>query len=68
MAKTEKNLSFEEALNVLEEKARAIKKEDITLEEAMKAYEEGVKYYEICENILNDAKGKITLLKEKSGE
>jgi exodeoxyribonuclease VII small subunit len=53
---------------VLEEKARAIKKEDITLEEAMKAYEEGVKYYEICENILNDAKGKITLLKEKSGE
>lgn len=68
MAKAEKNLSFEEALNALEEKAKAIKQEDITLEEAMKAYEEGVKYYGICENILDDAKGKITLLKEKSGE
>ncbi len=60
----EKKLSFEEAMSQLEAKATAIKKEDITLEEAMTAYEEGVKLYEICNEILSQAEGKITVYKE----
>ncbi len=64
MAKTEKTLSFKEALAALEKTAQTIKREDITLEEAMKAYEEGVKLYKTCDEILSEAKGKITVLKE----
>ena len=68
MAKKTENLTFEEALDALEKAAGAIKREDITLEEAMKAYEEGAKYYDICTGILEEAEGKITLLREKAAE
>ena len=39
---------FEEHLKTLEEKAGIIRKDDVTLDEALKAYEEGMKAYEEC--------------------
>lgn len=56
---------FEEALKGLEESAMQLKKEDNTLEEALKAYENGMKYYEQCNEILNDAKQRIQIYKRK---
>lgn len=63
---TEKELTFEQAMAKLETTAQTIKREDITLEEAMKAYEEGVKLYNVCSEILNEAKGKIQVYKEEA--
>lgn len=58
-AKQSKKLSFEEALGGLEEAADALKREETTLEDAIRHYEEGVRYYEWCSEILNSAKQKI---------
>ncbi|MBK5245739.1 MAG: exodeoxyribonuclease VII small subunit [Peptostreptococcaceae bacterium] len=57
-----KELSFEEALKQLESSAEKLKKDGITLEDAMKSYEEGLKYYKQCSEILNDAKQKIEII------
>ena len=60
----EKNkiLTFEEALKQLESAADKLKKDGVTLEEAMKSYEEGIKYYKQCSEILNNAKQKIEII------
>jgi len=52
-------LTFEEALSGLETAAEALKKDGVTLEKAMESFEQGVKYYEYCNKILNEAKQKI---------
>lgn len=59
-----KNLTFEEALKQLEFSADKLKKDGITLEETMKSYEEGIKYYKQCSEILNSAKQKIEIISE----
>jgi exodeoxyribonuclease VII small subunit len=57
-----KKLTFEEALKRLESSADKLKKDGITLEDTMKSYEEGLKYYKQCSEILNDAKQKIEII------
>lgn len=52
-------MTFEEALIQLELAADKIKKEGVTLEDAMKSYEEGIGYYKKCSEILSNAKQKI---------
>ena len=56
-----KDLSFEEALQKLEESVRKIKSPECTLEESMALYEERVKYYDLCEKILGEAKQKLEI-------
>ena len=56
---------FEEALKGLEKSAQDLKKEGNTLDEALKAYEEGMKYSEQCSEILSEAKQKIQIYKRK---
>ncbi|MBE6031836.1 MAG: exodeoxyribonuclease VII small subunit [Firmicutes bacterium] len=60
-------LSFEEALGKLESAAEEIKKSDISLENAIQNFENGVKYYERCQQILKDAKQKIEIYDKNSG-
>jgi len=45
--------------------AGKIRQEDITLEEAIKCYEEGLRCYEICGDILKNAKQKIEVFDAK---
>lgn len=54
-----KNLSFEEALEKLEAASENLKRDDLTLAEAIKNYETGLEYYKLCEEILQSAKQKI---------
>jgi exodeoxyribonuclease VII small subunit len=54
-----KKITFEEALKLLEASAEKLQKDGVTLEEAMKSYEDGITYYNQCAEILNDAKQKI---------
>ena len=55
-----KKIAFEEALKELQEYADKIKKNDITLDEAIECYEKGAKSYEKCLKVLESAKQKIT--------
>ncbi len=56
------DISFEEAFHRLEEIAQKLEEGDLSLEESLKLYEEGIKYSRICISILNDAKKKIEVL------
>ncbi len=51
--------NFEKALTKLQELSDKIKSQDTTLEEAIECYEEGMKYYKTCSDILENAKQKI---------
>lgn len=51
--------NFENALTKLQEMSEKIKSQDTTLEEAITCYQEGMAYYKICSDILEQAKQKI---------
>jgi len=55
----EKKRSFEEALEKLESCAERISSPDVTLEDAIKSFEEGASFYAQCDLILKDAKQRI---------
>ncbi len=46
--------------------ARTIRSEETTLDDAVKAYEEGMKAYEACRKILDETKGKIEVYDGKN--
>ncbi len=50
---------FEEDLKKLDEMVRVIRNEDTTLDDALKAYAEGMKTYESLRKVLEETKGKI---------
>ena len=54
-----KNLTFEQSLNELEEIVNSLEKGDISLEEAIKAYERGSVLKDECEKRLKEAKMKV---------
>lgn len=58
-----KELTFEKAYEGLEESVKSIS-ENKSLEETIKAYEEGVSYYTACKKILDDANQKIQVISE----
>ncbi len=52
-------IKFEESLERLQEMSEKIKSQDTSLEDAIACYTEGMKYYRICNEILESAKQKI---------
>lgn len=52
-------MSFEEALAGLEKSADILKRDGTTLEAAMESFEQGIQYYNYCNEMLNNAKQKI---------
>ncbi|HHU17754.1 MAG: exodeoxyribonuclease VII small subunit [Anaerovoracaceae bacterium] len=68
MANQKNKMSFEEALAELEKFAEILKKDGTTLEAAMQSYEQGMKYYNYCNEILNSAKQKIEIYRKKNEE
>ena len=52
-------MTFEEALYKLEELSEMIRDEETTLDEAVKCYEEGIRCYQICKEMLNETEQKI---------
>ena len=63
-----KELSFEEALKELEEIVVNLEKGDISLDDAIKAYEKGSLLKEQCEKRLNEAKLKVEEIEEKENK
>lgn len=62
----EDKISFEEAFAKLKEISEKIEKEDLTLDESIALFEEGVKLSGYCSKILEEAKQKITRLSEEN--
>jgi len=56
---TEERPSFEEALTKLEAIVEKLDDEEVTLEESVKLYEEGLKLSKICSKTLESAELKI---------
>lgn len=64
MKKKIDEMDFEKALNRLEEISKIIENKDISLEESIGLYEEGMSLYAFCHKTLDDTKGKITIYKD----
>lgn len=61
----EERPSFEEALTKLEAIVEKLDDEDITLEESVQLYEEGLKLSKICSDTLENAELKIEEIEKK---
>lgn len=57
--------NFEEYMTKLSDMSDSIKNPDITLEDALKCYEEGMKYYKKAIEILDNAKSKMEIYEEE---
>lgn len=62
-------IKFEDALKKLEKIVEDLEKGDLSLDEALKKYQEGIELSRICSQRLENAKKKIdVLVKNKKGE
>ena len=61
-SKSEKKPSFEENMERLETIVRELETGSLSLEDALKRFEEGVRLYRLCEERLKDAEQRIEIL------
>lgn len=61
-------ISFEESMQKLEKIAVELEKGDLSLEESLTKFEEGMKLSKECNEIIENAEKKITILLHKEGE
>jgi len=59
---------FEEALDKLEEIVRRMEAGEMTMEESLKAFEEGIKLARFCTKKLDEADRRVDLLLRQEGE
>ena len=60
--------NFEESMKKLENIVTELENGNLNLDESVQKFEEGMKIAKQCNNILEDAEKKITILLEKDGE
>lgn len=63
-----KELSFENAMERLEQIASQLESGEFTLDEALELYQEGVKLIGVCEAKLKSVEGSVKILVNKEGE
>ena len=62
-------MTFEQALKQLEEIVQRLEKGELSLEESLKLYEEGIQLSRLCHGKLEEAEGKVeVLLKNAKGD
>ena len=61
-------LNFEEAMKRLEEIAQELEKGDLDLDQSVKKFEEGMALSKKCNEILQEAEKRITILIQEDGE
>ena len=64
----QENMTFEEALEELELIVNKLEAGEVTLEDAVEAYERGSKLKDQCQKRLNEAKMKVEKIKEGDKE
>ncbi|MEM7402113.1 MAG: exodeoxyribonuclease VII small subunit [Pseudomonadota bacterium] len=65
---TTKTINFEKSLNQLETLVDKLEKGDISLEDSLKTFEQGVKLTRECQQALQNAEQKISLLSKENKE
>ena len=66
--KKEKELSFEENLEKLEEIVKKLERGDVPLDNAIKEFTEAIKLSKLCDEKLKNAEEAITKLVDKGGK
>lgn len=61
-----KNMTFEEALEELENTVKELENDKLSLEESVKKFEKGIEISNHCNKLLAEAEKSITVLIEKS--
>jgi exodeoxyribonuclease VII small subunit len=64
---TEKNLTFEDAMNKLEQIVDRLEEGDVPLEEAIAFYKEGMELSKICHNKLKSVEDQLTQIITEDG-
>lgn len=59
---SKKNKSFEESLNRLQEISELLESDEVTIEDSIKLYEEGIKLSKLCYGTLEKAELKVEQL------
>ena len=60
--------TFEQSLEELETLVNKMEAGDLSLDESLGAFEDGVKLTRACQKMLDDAEQKVQILTEKNGE
>ena len=63
-----KNDNFENQMEELEKIVSELEKGDLSLEDSLTKFEEGMKISKECSNLLEDSEKRITIILEKNGE
>lgn len=61
---SKENMSIEETFAKLEETITQLEKEDISLEDSLKAYEQGMEYIKSCNEAIDKAEKKVMVIRE----
>ena len=64
----DKNISFEQALNMLQEAVNKLENGEISLDDAFKMFEQGIKYAKICEEKLTSIEEKVAKIMKDGKE
>jgi len=64
-AEPKPNLPFEKALTQLEDLVREMESDELPLEDLIKKYEQGTRLHQVCEKRLDEAQGRIDLIRKK---
>lgn len=62
---SDKNMSFEQAMERLDATVRALESGNLGLDDAMKAYEEAIGLLRYCNSALEDAERRVSILLDK---
>ena len=60
--------NFEEAMARLEKFTRELEEGELSLEQSLKKFDEGVRLAEFCGKTLNEAEKKVEILLQRDGE
>ncbi len=63
-----KSYPFEQSLEKLEKLVEQMEEGDLTLEESLKTFEEGIRLTRECQQALSSAEQKVKLLIEENGQ
>ncbi|MCX4025970.1 exodeoxyribonuclease VII small subunit [Endozoicomonas sp. SM1973] len=67
MARKKASTSFEESLTALETLVEQLESGELSLEDSLQAFEQGIKLTRECQQSLTKAEQKVNLLLEKNG-
>ena len=68
MSETKKSVDFEKQLEQLESLVTALESGDLSLEDSMKSFEQGIKLARECQQALKDAEQRVEILTRQGDE